>query len=105
MEGQIEKALGKNREELDDESFENLLTLLSHYIFSEIEEIVPFDEKSEKEREEIAKLVTKTMETSTVILFELIPNGSVDKEKLKSVVNLLGQEKFKDAHKVLCEEE
>lgn len=103
METSMENAIKKKREELDDDNFENLLTLFSHYIFTEVEEIIPFNERTDDQREEISKVVTKSMETMAVLLFELIPNGSVDTDKLRDVVGLLKQEKFKEAHKALCE--
>ncbi|MBT3234646.1 MAG: hypothetical protein HN353_01705 [Bdellovibrionales bacterium] len=102
MDESFQNVIKKKREELDDDSFENLLILLSHYVFGEVEGIVSFDDKTPKQREELAKVVSKCMETTSVIMFELIPNGTIDREKLKDVVGLLKRENFKDAHKLLC---
>jgi hypothetical protein len=102
MDESFQDVMKKKREELDDDSFQNLLTILSHYVFGEIEEIVKFENKSEKQREEIAKVASKCMETTSVILFELIPNGSVDRDKLKDIAGRLEAGEYKEAHKKLC---
>lgn len=100
-----EKKSSKDREELNDENFQKLFTVLSHYVFSEVENMIPFDKKTDDQREEIAKIASKTMETTAILMCELIPEGTININKLSQVEEKLKAEDFKGAHKLLCVDE
>lgn len=67
---------------LSDENFENLLTVLSPYILESLETIIPFDEKTDEQREEIVKAALKATEVSAFITASMFEGETLNIEKL-----------------------
>ncbi|MBT4790303.1 MAG: hypothetical protein HON90_01925 [Halobacteriovoraceae bacterium] len=86
---------------LTDKQLEKFLTIASHYTFAELDELVPFDKKNDEERNEIMKVVVKTIESSVIVASELFKASSVDDSKLDNVFNLLNDKKFDEAYGLL----
>ena len=86
---------------ISDAQLEKMLKIVSHYVFSELDEVVPFDSKSDEERDEIMKLVVKTIETSVIVSNELHNASSLNDQKVDTIVRLFQESKFDEAYGTL----
>ena len=94
----------ETKSQLPDATLEKLLAIVSHYAFAELEEIAPFDSKSDSERQDIMKIAIKAIETSVIVSNELhAPASTVNDEKIEKIYNLLQSSKFDEAYKSLKE--
>ena len=66
-----------------------------------IEEITPFDEKTEAERNEIMQVALKSLEIATVITSKFTTSDSIDKDKLQSAVQAITDKNFERAAEML----
>lgn len=94
----------ETKSSLPDATLEKLLSIVSHYAFAELEELTPFDTKSDEEREEIMKIAVKTIETSVIVANELhTPASTVNNDKVDKIYELLQSQDFDNAYKSLKE--
>jgi hypothetical protein len=86
---------------LDDQKLGKLLTVISHYALENLEEVIPYDEKSEVEKEDIAKAALKSLEVSAVITLKFLNNESFDDGKLNNVFEALDKKEFDKANAII----
>lgn len=87
-----------NKVNIEDSSYEKLLHVISHYMMAEMEEITPFNSKTDSEKEELIKIALKAIETSTIILHEFLKPDALDFEKLDKASNMIKDGKYDDAY-------
>lgn len=81
--------------------YEKLLRVISHYMMSELEEIAPFDSKTDTEREELIKVALKSIETSTIVLHEFLKPDAINFQKLEKANDLINEKKYQDAYEFI----
>jgi hypothetical protein len=86
---------------VDNELIENLLLVINPFVMGAIEEITPFDEKTEAERNEIMQVALKSLEIATVITSKFTTSDSIDKDKLQSAVQAITDKNFERAAEML----
>lgn len=87
-----------NDTKLDDNTYEKLLRIISHYTISELEEIVPFGSKSDEDREQITKVALKSIETTTIIMHEFLNANALNLTKVDTANDLLKNNKLEEAY-------
>lgn len=64
--------------EINDKKLEDLLQIVGAHVMGEIEEIVPFESKTEEEREEIFKLLMRATEVATIVNLKYLKDDQFD---------------------------
>ena len=86
---------------LTDEQLEKLFSIIAHYMMNELEEFSPFEEKSEAQREEVLKVAMRSIETTTVVLKELLKPDAFDFDKINEAHGLIKGNQAEKAHKFI----
>lgn len=80
-----------------DEDIETVFSSIMPFITSEVEEICPFDDKSDEQREEILKVALKSVEVTVYILNRLVNDKGLDREKLNELKKLIDENNLEKA--------
>lgn len=87
---------------LTDNVLEELLTINGHCVFDSLDETIAFDQKSDKDREEIVKAVVKAIEVSTIVTCRLFDIETLDTEKIGKIANAIVNKNFEEANYLLA---
>ena len=94
----IEKGEGAK---LNDESFGNLLNVIAHCAFETFDGLVPFDEKSDEEKEELIRIAMKSMEIAAVISCKFFDSETFEADTAKDINDALKAKDFEKANVLL----
>ncbi len=86
---------------MKDEVIEKLLKITNPFVMGAIEEISPFDQKSEKERKEIMEVALRSLEVATVITTKFFDLKNIDEKKLKLVEEAVLGKNYEKASELL----
>ena len=82
---------------LTDKNLENLLKVFTPFVLSELEEITPFSEKTDEQRQNIMKAAIKSLEVTTILFGKIIRDDSLDVAKLDELKELIESGKLDEA--------
>lgn len=97
------KLKGVKMHNLDDQKLGKLLTVISHYALENLEEVISYDDKSEAEKEDIAKAALKSLEVSAVLTLKFLNNESFNEGKLNNVFEALEKKEYDKANSIINE--
>lgn len=89
---------------ISDEKMQDLLNVMAHFAMGDLDDVVTFSDKSEKEREDIIKSMLKACEVSAVVFSKLSNIENLDWKKISDINQSLRLQKFDDANELLNHE-
>lgn len=89
---------------ITDEKMQDLLNVMAHFTMGDLDDVISFSEKSDKDREEIIKSILKACEVSSVVFSKLFNFENLDWNKVSSINESIKLQKFDDANEILNNE-
>lgn len=86
---------------MENELIESFLKIANPFVMGAIEEIVPFDKRSDEQKNEIMRVALKSLEIATVITSKFYDLEKVDKEKLATALEAISQKNYEKAAEVI----
>lgn len=86
---------------LDEKKFGKLLSIISHYALENLEDVIPYEKKSDEERDSIVKAALKSLEVSAVITLKFLDPNSFNEDLLDNIFLKLKDKKFDDANSII----
>jgi hypothetical protein len=86
---------------LDDKSLGKLLSVITHYSLENLEDIIPYNSKSEKDKDEIVKAALKSLEVSCIITMKFFNNETFNNDLLSNIHKALESKKFAEANNLI----
>ena len=94
----IEKSEGAK---LNDKSFGELINIIAHCTLEGIDEIVPFDNKTDEQREELLRVAMKSLEVASVITCKFFDSETFDVDAVAEISEALAAKNYEKANVLL----
>ena len=91
----------KSQSKLNDQTFSELLNVVAHCALDSFEEMVPFEEKSEKERDQLLRVAMKSLEIATVVSCRFFDSETLDTKSVGEINKALADKNFEEANRLL----
>ncbi len=86
---------------ISDQNLGKLLSVISHYALENLEEVIPYDKKSDTEKEEIVKAALKSLEVSAIVTLKFLDGKTFDESMLDDVYQSLEKKEFDKANTII----
>lgn len=80
--------------DVSDMDLEKLLTVVSHFCFDALEELIPFEKLTDSERDRVMKSCLKSLEVATIVHRKILKNPDLNHEKLDLIVGALNEKDY-----------
>ena len=85
------------RMKLTDENLENLLKVFTPFVLSELEEVTPFIDKTDEQRQDIMKAAIKSLEVTAILFSKMVKDDSLEALRLAQLKELIESGKVDEA--------
>ena len=86
---------------LNDQSFENLLNLIGHCALETFDELIPFDDKTDQQKEDLLRVAMKSIEIAAVISCKFFDSETFEAEALAEIEKALKAKDYEKANALL----
>ena len=90
-----------SQSKLNEKTFGELLNVVAHCALDSFEEMVPFDEKPENEREELLRVAMKSLEIATVVSLRFFDTNTLDTKAVGEINKALEEKNYEEANRLL----